>query len=126
MHLTLGVIRAYRQGSITSNSSPGNAEGPECDLICQFDDFSEASLHRGENHQLITGEVDSLFSGFCAKKIEAHNGFVRSVIRHQSETSEEHLIVCLIMAYPESFDWLKETVGLLPGKTSDSRSLCVI
>lgn len=61
VHLTLGVIRACRRGSGSSSSSSlGTAEGPECDLICQFDDFSETPLLRG-NNQLTTREVDSLF-----------------------------------------------------------------
>lgn len=61
---------------------------------------------------------------FCWKKIEVHNGFIRSAIWHQSVASEEGLIVldCLTMAYPEHFDWLKETVSFLPGKSSDLMS----
>lgn len=64
---------------------------------------------------------------FCWKKIEVHNGFIRSVIWHQSATSEGALIVldCLAMAYPEHFDWLKETVRFLPGRSSALMSLRV-
>lgn len=29
----------------------------------------------------------------------------------------------LAMSYPEHFDWLKETINLLPGKSSDLLSL---
>lgn len=51
-HLTLGVIRACRQGeskqqqtgsSSNSSSSRGDAEGPASDLICQFGEFTGVS-----------------------------------------------------------------------------------
>lgn len=64
---------------------------------------------------------------FCGRIIRAPNGFIRSAIWHQSATSEEALIVlsCLSMAYPEHFDWLKEIVSFLPGKSRNWVSLHV-